>query len=152
MKIISRHLALDMYKCKLAPLQDLENLLPELQGILAEADIAPLSSSSSIMPDKHLAIALLFEAGHITIHAFPELKYVSADAFLCQEAAAPEKLFSSLIKLFKPETHKTTQLKRGDFGSNKDMKPKTRTRVAPLRRIHNTGSKVINLLGGKKKD
>ena len=88
MKIISRHLALDMYKCKLAPLQDLENLLPELQGILAEADIAPLSSSSSIMPDKHLAIALLFEAGHITIHAFPELKYVSADAFLRQEAGA----------------------------------------------------------------
>ena len=139
-----------MYKCKLAPLQDLENLLPELQGILAEADIAPLSSSSSIMPDKHLAIALLFEAGHITIHAFPELKYVSADAFLCDYNADPEKLFGTFRKLFKPEKTKTTVLRRGDFGAVADMKPKSKTQVAPLRKIHNAGSKVIRALNPKK--
>ena len=81
--------------------------------------------------------------------AFPDLQYVSADAFLCEEDAAPEQVFSSIKKLFKPEKTKTTILKRGDFGTNTDMKPKTKTKVAPLRRIHNTGSKVINMLKNK---
>ena len=99
-----------------------------------------------MMPDEHIAIMLLFNEGHISVHAFPDLQYVSADAFLCEENAAPEEVFSSIKKLFKPEKTKTTILKRGDFGTNTDMKPKTKTKVAPLRRIHNTGSKVVKML------
>lgn len=120
-----------------------------IKTMLQESDLEILSSSSQTMTDEHIAIVLLFNEGHITVHAFPDLQYVSADAFLCEEDAAPEQVFSSIKKLFKPEKTKTTILKRGDFGTNTDMKPKTKTKVAPLRRIHNTGSKVINMLKNK---
>lgn len=120
-----------------------------IKTMLQESDLEILSSSSQMMTDEHIAIVLLFNEGHITVHAFPDLQYVSADAFLCEEDAAPEQVFSSIKKLFKPEKTKTTILKRGDFGTNTDMKPKTKTKVAPLRRIHNTGSKVINMLKNK---
>ena len=120
-----------------------------IKTMLQESDLEIISSSSQMMTDEHIAIVLLFNEGHITVHAFPDLQYVSADAFLCEEDAAPEQVFSSIKKLFKPEKTKTTILKRGDFGTNTDMKPKTKTKVAPLRRIHNTGSKVINMLKNK---
>ncbi|MBQ3853533.1 MAG: S-adenosylmethionine decarboxylase [Anaerovibrio sp.] len=138
-----------MYKCKTTCFDDMHALQNTIKTMLQESDLEILSSSSQMMTDEHIAIVLLFNEGHITVHAFPDLQYVSADAFLCEEDAAPEQVFSSIKKLFKPEKTKTTILKRGDFGTNTDMKPKTKTKVAPLRRIHNTGSKVINMLKNK---
>ncbi|MBE6100171.1 MAG: S-adenosylmethionine decarboxylase proenzyme [Anaerovibrio sp.] len=138
-----------MYKCKTTCFDDMHALQNTIKTMLQESDLEILSSSSQMMTDEHIAIVLLFNEGHITVHAFPDLQYVSADAFLCEEDAAPEQVFSSIKKLFKPEKTKTTILKRGDFGTSTDMKPKTKTKVAPLRRIHNTGSKVINMLKNK---
>ena len=149
MSIIARHITVDMYKCKTSCFDDMHALQNTIKTMLQESDLEILSSSSQMMTDEHIAIVLLFNEGHITVHAFPDLQYVSADAFLCEEDAAPEQVFSSIKKLFKPEKTKTTILKRGDFGTNTDMKPKTKTKVAPLRRIHNTGSKVINMLKNK---
>ena len=149
MSIIARHITVDMYKCKTTCFDDMHALQNTIKTMLQESDLEILSSSSQMMTDEHIAIVLLFNEGHITVHAFPDLQYVSADAFLCEEDAAPEQVFSSIKKLFKPEKTKTTILKRGDFGTNTDMKPKTKTKVAPLRRIHNTGSKVINMLKNK---
>ena len=149
MSIIARHITVDMYKCKTTCFDDMHALQNTIKTMLQESDLEILSSNSQMMPDEHIAIVLLFNEGHITVHAFPDLQYVSADAFLCEEDAAPEQVFSSIKKLFKPEKTKTTILKRGDFGTNTDMKPKTKTKVAPLRRIHNTGSKVINMLKNK---
>ena len=83
------------------------------------------------------------------MHAFPELRYISADTFLCQQNATPELLFNTFRKLFNPEKTKTTLLKRGDFGSVTDMKPKYKTRTAPIRKIRNTGNKVIKILTRK---
>ena len=85
----------------------------------------------------------------MTVHAFPELRYISADTFLCQQNATPELLFNTFRKLFNPEKTKTTLLKRGDFGSVTDMKPKYKTRTAPIRKIRNTGNKVIKILTRK---
>ncbi|MCR5177046.1 MAG: adenosylmethionine decarboxylase [Anaerovibrio sp.] len=152
MNIIARHITVDMYKCKNSCFDDMYALQTTIKSMLMESNLEILSSTSQMMPDEHIAIVLLFNEGHITVHAFPELQYVSADAFLCEENAAPEQVFSSIKKLFKPEKTKTTILKRGDFGKNTDMKPKTKTKVAPLRRIHNTGSKVIKMLAKSKED
>jgi len=149
LSIIARHITVDMYKCKTTCFDDMHALQNTIKTMLQESDLEILSSSSQMMTDEHIAIVLLFNEGHITVHAFPDLQYVSADAFLCEEDAAPEQVFSSIKKLFKPEKTKTTILKRGDFGTSTDMKPKTKTKVAPLRRIHNTGSKVINMLKNK---
>ncbi len=146
MSIIARHLTIDMYKCKTACFDDMYALQTTIKDLLSESNIEILAYNSQMMPDEHIAIMLLFNEGHISVHAFPDLQYVSADAFLCEENAAPEEVFSSIKKLFKPEKTKTTILKRGDFGTNTDMKPKTKTKVAPLRRIHNTGSKVVKML------
>ena len=151
MNIIARQLTIDMYKCKTNNFADVQGLVDKLNQLLADTHLEILSSTSQILPDGHIAILVLFNEGHMTFHAFPDLAYISADAFLCQTNAAPEELFSTLRKLFKPEKTKTTVLRRGDFGAVTDMKPKSKTKVAPLRKIHNTGSKVIRMLSQRDK-
>ncbi|MBQ8698708.1 MAG: S-adenosylmethionine decarboxylase, partial [Schwartzia sp.] len=101
--------------------------------------------------ENHTALMLLLAEGHFAIHLYRNLAYVAADLFLCEFSAAPEDLLQKIKNIFKPEKFRTTYLKRGDFSiSGADMKPQTKTRVAPLRRIHNTGAKVIRLLAHRK--
>ena len=64
----------------------------------------------------------------------------------CQEDGKPEKAIKALKKLMKPEKIRITYLKRGDFGTVKDVKPRIKIRIAPLRplrSIKNKGAKVI---------
>ena len=89
---------------------------------------------------------MLFREGHMVLHIYTKLKYVAIDIFLCQENAEPEHIAKEMRDFFKPDKTKTTLLKRGDFGSAKDIRPKVKTRVAPLRKIHNTGAKVLRVL------
>lgn len=88
----------------------------------------------------------IFQEGHLTMDIYTDLKYVAIDIFLCRENAEPDKIARNIRSFFKPDKVKTTVLKRGNFGSAKDIRPKVRTKVAPLRRIHNTGAKVIRAL------
>lgn len=150
MKILARHLTIDMYKCKESCFATGEVLLDEVRTLLSESKFTPLSGTSQILPDGHVVATVIFAEGHLAFHAFPALRYISADVFLCQQNASPELLFNSFRKLFKPEKTKTTLLRRGDFGSLADMKPRSRTKTAPIRKIRNTGSKVIRILTRKK--
>ena len=110
-----------------------------------------MASTLQDIDESHSALILLLAEGHFAIHLYHELAYVAADLFLCQFSAAPEDLLQKIKNVFKPEKFRTTYLKRGDFSvSGADMKPQTKTRVAPLRRIHNTGAKVIRLLAHRK--
>ncbi|MDD3115338.1 MAG: S-adenosylmethionine decarboxylase [Anaerovibrio sp.] len=149
MKILARHLTIDMYKCQQSCFEDTERLLDMIRALLEESKLEILSSTSQEMPDGHLAVMAVFSEGHMTFHAFPKLRYISADTFLCQQNATPELLFNTFRRIFKPEKTKTTLLRRGDFGAVKDMKPRYHTRTAPLRKIRNTGSKVIHILTRK---
>lgn len=149
MDILARQMTVDMYNCKASSFDDMQSLLSTIKTLLSESDLEILSTTSQAMPDGHFSLMLLYKSGHIAVHVFPALGYASLDVFMCQEDAAPEKVFATIHKLFKPEKTKTTVLKRGDFGKTKDMKPKTKTKVAPLRKIHNTGSKVIKMLKSK---
>lgn len=65
-----------------------------------------------------------FNGGHMTVHVFPELCYISADVFNCKENATPESFFNSFRNYFNPEMTKTTLLKRGDFCSDSNIKTK----------------------------
>ena len=146
LKIIARHLTVDMYNCKTKKLADIELLKTALQDMIQDSSFHMLTLDTQVIEEGHFAMMLILKEGHLTIHTYAGLKYVAADIFLCVQDAEPENLFKDLRNFIKPYKTKTTYLKRGDFGTVKDMKPKIKTRVAPLRRIHNTGAKVIRLL------
>ena len=94
---------------------------------------------------EHFSIIGAFMEGHIALHIYGDLHYVAADIFTCAENIDPDELAGVLKKFFKPDKIKSTFLKRGDF-DNKDIKPKIKTSVAPLRRVRNAGAKVVKHL------
>ena len=146
MKILARHLTADLFNCKNNKLTDIDLIKSTLQELLAELRLTMINFAAEKINDDQFVLVAILNQGHITMHVYPELKYVAMDIFLCQENAEPDKLAQNIRTFFKPDKTKTTVLKRGNFGSAKDLKPKVKTKVAPLRRIHNTGAKVIRIL------
>ena len=149
-KIVARHLAVDMYGCKPETLQDDVKLRTSLPSILEQAGFHILSAKIRALNDEHTTIMIILHEGHFSLHLYSNIAYVAADLFLCVEGAAPEKLLQNVRGLFHPEKFRTTYLRRGDFTSTTDLKPQVKTHVAPLRRIHNTGAKVIRLLAHRR--
>lgn len=142
MGILARQLTLDMYNCNTKKLNETEEIKNTLENILG--DEPRLTSEAT--NENHFAIIGASLNGHIALHVYKNLRYVAADIFTCTEDTEPEELSKILRKFFQPDKIKSTFLKRGDFGSEKDMKPKIKTRVAPLRKVKNAGANVVKNL------
>ena len=149
MKVIGKHLTVDMYGCSFEVLDDLEFVKNAMITAVKEANMTLLDFSSyKFEPQGLTALALLAES-HMSIHTYPELGYAAVDVFTCGDHSRPDKAVAVLKSYLKPEKTKTTNIKRGDFGAEKDMKPKVSVSIAPLRRVRNTGAKVLNFLRAK---
>lgn len=152
MKILARHLTIDMYNCKPTKLVNAALLEGSLHTAIEAANFNIINTDIQILEDEYLCAFILLKEGHISIHTYPDLKYAAVDVFICSDDSNPEKAVNALRNFFSPEKTKITYLKRGDFGTVKDMKPKIKTKVAPLRRIRNTGAKVFHVLSRRKKN
>ena len=142
MKILARQLTIDLYNCNPKKLQEIE----AIKAVILETIGDKPNLHSSNITENHITIIGAFEQGHIAIHVYRELRYVAVDVFTCSEDTEPEILSKELRKFFQPDKIKSTFLKRGDFGQEREIKPKIKTRVAPLRKIRNTSTRVIRSL------
>jgi len=149
-KFLARHLTVDLYNCQASKLQDQGAVEEVLNNDLRQLGYRVLNISSESLSEHHFAFMVLFDAGHLVLHVYQDLRYVAIDIFLCHEEPQPEPIYQQFQKFFRPDKTKTTLLKRGDFGKDREIKPKIKTRVAPLRKIHNTGAKVIRILARRK--
>ena len=148
MKILARQLTLDLYNCNTRRLEDIE----EIQEILSQITDDKSQIISKGFANDHFSVINASANGHIALHVYKHLRYVAADIFSCMENSEPEEISKALRKFFQPDKMKSTFLKRGDFGQEKEVKPKIKTKVAPLRRVRNAGAKVVKKLvqGGNK--
>lgn len=151
MKILARHLTVDMYGCKLNKLDDITYAREAISHAIELSLMTVLDINIKIIEDEQLTVLALLREGHVSIHTYPDLGYAAVDIFTCSENSRMEKIVHALRSILKPEKTKTTYLKRGDFGSVKDMKPRIKISVAPLRRIRNTGARMIGLLKKRKR-
>ena len=142
MKILARQLTLDLYNCNEKRFIDFSAIKTIIAGVFGYK--AKIVSES--IDNEHSALVAAFKEGHIALHIYSALKYVAVDIFTCNESEESEELAKNLKKYFQPEKIKSTYLKRGDFGLEKDVKPKIKIRVAPLRKVRNVGAKVVQKL------
>ena len=146
MKLNARHLTVDLYNCKNSQLTDINLIKDTLKASLSRYGANIMGLSCEHEEEGHYALMGILQEGHISLEVYSDLKYVAMDIFLCKENAQPEAISKAMRSFFKPDKTKTTLLKRGDFTTLKEIKPKVKTHVAPLRKIHNTGAKVIRIL------
>ena len=142
MKILARQLTLDLYNCDTSRLGNVDDIKDTLKSVVGNE---PRLCAEAI-DEGHCSIVGAFVEGHIALHVYRELRYVAADIFTCTESDNVEELAKVIRKFFRPDKIKYTSLKRGDFGMEREIKPKIKIRVAPLRRVKNAGAKVVSKL------
>lgn len=146
MKILARQLTLDMYNC------DTSHSVDEIKDTLKSVVGSEPRLCSEVIDEGHCSIIGAFAEGHIALHVYRELRYVAVDIFTCTDSEEPDELAKVIRKFFRPDKIKSTFLKRGDFGQEREIKPKIKVRVAPLRRVKNAGAKVVKKLVRRNKE
>lgn len=142
MKILARQLTLDLYNCETKRLDDVDAIKDALKKVFGDEP----RLTSELIDEEHCSIIGAFAEGHIALHVYKELRYVAVDIFTCVESEDSEELAKVIRNFFRPDKIKSTFLKRGDFGLEREVKPKIKVRVAPLRRVKNAGAKVVRTL------
>ncbi len=148
MKILARQLTLDLYNCDTSRLSNVDDIKDTLRSVVGRVP----RLCSEVINESHCSIVGAFAEGHIALHVYKELRYVAVDIFTCIESDDVEELAKVIRKFFRPDKIKSTFLKRGDFGLEREIKPKIKVRVAPLRRVKNAGAKVVRKLVRRNND
>ena len=146
MKIMGKHIMVDMYGCSARNLENADLIKETSLHAIEEAAMNLVNFTCHRSQPYGMTALTVTVEGHLAIHTYPQLGYAAIDVFTCSDYSSPEAVVSVLKRWLKPEKTKMTSIKRGDFGSVKDMKPKTSSSMAPFRRVKNTGKKVLNML------
>ena len=150
MNSIGKHLTVDMYGCSFESLDNMDYVKEAMLTAVSEANMTLLNFSyHKFEPQGLTALALLSES-HMSIHTYPELGYAAVDVFTCGDHSRPDKAVSILKEYLQPERVKTYHIKRGDFGSVQDMKPKVKVTAGAMHRVRTTSAKVMRFLARAK--
>ncbi|MCD6283939.1 adenosylmethionine decarboxylase [bacterium] len=106
-----RHIILDLWGARFT------NNERKIKQVLKEAVSVAKSTLISIQTHKYSphgfsAIALVSES-HISIHTWPEYKYIAIDIFTCGEKTDPYAAVNVFKNTFKPKKVEIVEIKRG---------------------------------------
>lgn len=149
MAAIGRHTTADFYGCRKETLNDMDLLQNLLSQAIHAANLKMLSTQSYQFEPEGITVLGLLTDGHLGIHTYPELGFAAIDLFTFDSHSMPEKALSYIKKELSPEKAKTTSIKRGDFGSERDMKPRTKTHSGAMRKVKDTGTRMLKFLSNK---
>lgn len=113
MVTVGTHCILELYDCPLGLLND----MPFVRQALIKATERCLSTllqqaTHQFHPHGVTAVGLLAES-HISIHTWPECRYVAADLFTCGNRAKPKQACMYLVQTFEAKDYDLVELPRG---------------------------------------
>lgn len=147
MNSIGTQIAIDMYNC--SDLLLVDNLGVQEMVEAAVSDFALQPRETFVNSENGLSEYSVFshcKQGHVTLHVYPDLGFVTIDIFTCCKDADPDGLARFLRNYFDPDKSKITYLDRGDFGSESDMKPRRKSNTKTIRRAKTIGNKLSKLI------
>lgn len=138
-----------MYGCNYENLNNFEFIKTAMLAAISDANLTVQDLVGHHTEPQGLTLIALLGQSHMSVHTYPEQNYAAIDFFTCGDYARPDKALTILKGFLKPEKIRTTTIMRGDFGRQKDMKPRIRVSIAPLRRMRNTSVRVWRFLRNK---
>ena len=132
---LGKHVLIDFYNCK-ATFTEAEDLQPLVERAFDLVD-TPVEGITFFHIDDELTCIAVSGNAHICIHAYPTLSYVAVDIY-----SFNIDLKSALKVNLRSDRIKATSIRRGDFGSIRDMRPKRKSKITTARRMKNTGARI----------
>lgn len=137
---LGKHLIIDFYNCK-----SKYNDARELQALvdrafeLAEKTVDTIAFSSN--GDELTCIATGSNA-HICIHYYEQFAYTAVDIYSFDTNFKSSQIMGIFKNLLHSDRIKATSVRRGDFGSIRDMRPHRKSKITTVRRVKNTGVRI----------
>ena len=148
---LGKHLLIDFYNCRLV-ISEPEELRPSIEKAFAQADVK-LEGISFFQSTDEMTCMALSGNTHVCIHYYPVLSYAAVDLYSFSTDLNLNRLMNIFKISLKSDRIKATSVRRGDFGSIRDMRPTRKSKVSTARRVKNTGArlkrtsaKMINIL------
>lgn len=140
LKSLGKLIAMDMYNCSDASLQDPGAVAEILNEKVVACGLEPRQTISNHEEGtQEFFIGEACKQGHVLMHLYPEVGFVCIDVFTRLNKAEPDKLAHELRQYFAPDKTKITYLNRGDFGTLADMKPRHYRNTKTMRRMRTMG-------------
>ena len=146
---LGQELLIDLYSCD----EDAISSATAVQESVATAfDLADLDVDeiSCQVMDEEIALLSVAPGFHFTLHTYPALGYVAVDLYSFEQSLPLTLIMKALRKSFRAEKVKATSVQRGDFGNERDMKPRRKTKITTLGRVSRTRIQ-LKQTGGKLK-
>ena len=145
-KFTGKLIAVDMYNCSESIIGNENDAKEQLQHACNAFSMQPCDIIVRKEEEQsEYSLFAICKRGHVTLHIYPEMGFVTADVFSCVENAEPENVSKYLRTYFDADKSKITILDRGDFGTLSDMKPHRRSKIKLIRRTQNLGGKIKKL-------
>jgi len=125
----------------------------DLNVVRSERDIKnwkPNHNKIAGVMDEEIALLSVAPGFHFTLHTYPALGYVAVDLYSFEQTLPLTLIMKALRKSFRAEKVKATSVQRGDFGNERDMKPRRKTKITTLGRVSRTRIQ-LKQTGGKLK-
>jgi len=107
------HIIIDLYGCNAEEINNASYLTSVILKAINESGLKALGTlSHKFNPIGYTSITLL-SASHISIHTWPEHRYVALDIFACDEHDKALKAADIIISMLKPEKVERKILYRG---------------------------------------
>lgn len=125
---IGHHIVLDMHACACDP--ELLGFLGKAGDLIREVEnlTHPLGRCLHQSKPSGWSAVILLEESHISLHTWPQHKFVSADLFTCN-GRMPQHIVDILVDAFKPDRFQQIDLHRG--GLNLDVENRTDFQASP---------------------
>jgi S-adenosylmethionine decarboxylase proenzyme len=102
--ISGKHMIIDLKEIKNDVLiHDLDKIKTLLDTICNKYDFSILNKSEHVFEPHGLTILYLLSESHLSVHTFPERKYIAIDLYTCREYkdnAVYEEIYDFLIECF----------------------------------------------------
>lgn len=156
MQNMGEHILLDLYACLEDRISTAEALTDN--AIKAFSHVCECEETPSCTTfDEEIVLTVVTAQCHMILHAYPALGYVAADLYTYKKTLRTKQFIKDLRRALGAERIKSTSIRRGDFGSQRDMKPRKKTNITALGRVKRTGAKLkrtgsnmLNKFKGKK--
>ncbi len=146
-RLTGKLIAMDMYSCSDEVLKNPETVRAALEKGCRDfaMNVCQVLQYDEEEQNEYTLFAACRQ-GHVTLHVYPEVGFVTADVFSCFEGANPAGMSRYLRQCLDADKSKITLLDRGDFGSESDMKPSRRSKIKFIRRTANIGGKLKKMM------
>lgn len=107
------HLIAEFWNGKI--IEDPQKIKRILSEAVKKANNTPLEIFVHKFQPQGLTGIVLLAESHISLHTWPEFKYVALDIYTCGDKSQPAKALDYLKRQFKPKKIEIKEIKRGEM-------------------------------------